>query len=166
MWRLTRIVIVLVIATFGTPAVAQLVDRESVFVRARVIAVEALEDVEAADLAPFRIGYDLTLLETGNPHGRFEVDLLLRSSRSVLPAREVIAAAPDAGAAAGLEALLAGVEFAYHYRTVRVRFAERDDVPPSAEFSSILLNRDPEAPTEGVSLSPEPDSRTTERSGP
>lgn len=156
MWRMTRIVILLAVPFLGMPAIAQLVDRESAFARARVIAAETLEGVEAADLAPFRINYELTLLETGNPHGNFEVDLLLRSSRSVLPAREVIAAAPDAGAAAGLEALLAGVEFAYHYRVIRVRFTERGDATPTAGFSTILLNRDPESPAAGVLSADEP----------
>lgn len=130
-------------------AVAQLVDRGAIFARARDIAVATLPGVESADLAPFRIGYGLTLLASGDPAGSFEVDLLIRSSREVLPAREVIAAAPDAEAAVRLESLLAGVEYAWHYRTVRVRFAEQGDAAPAAEFSTLLLNRDPEA---GVSL--------------
>ena len=46
----------------------------------------------------------------------------MRSSRPVLPAPEVIAAADGAEAAARLESLFAGVGFAYHYRTIRVRF--------------------------------------------
>jgi hypothetical protein len=133
----------------AAPATAQFVDREAVFVRARDIATATLPGIEAADLAPFRIAYGLTLLETGDPAGSFEVDLLIRSSREVLPAREVIAAAPDAEAAARLESLLAGAEYAWHYRTVRVRFAEQGDAAPAAEFSTLLLNRDPEA---GVSL--------------
>lgn len=133
----------------AAPATAQFVDREAVFARARDIAAASLPGLESADLAPFRIGYGLTLLETGDPAGSFEVDLLIRSSREVLPAREVIAAAPDAQAAARLESLLAGVEYAWHYRTVRVRFAEQGDAAPAAEYSTLLLNRDPEA---GVSL--------------
>ena len=133
----------------AAPALAQLVDREAVFARARDIAAATLPGVEGADLAPFQIAYGLTLLETGDPAGSFEVDLLIRSSREVLPALEVIAAAPDAEAAARLESLLAGVEYAWHYRTVRVRFAEQGDAVPAAEFSTLLLNRDPEA---GVSL--------------
>jgi len=138
-------------------AAAQLVDREAVFVRASGIAAATLPGVETADLAPFRIGYDLTLLETGNPAGGFEVDMLLRSSREVLPAQEVIAAAADAESASRLEALLAGVEFAYHYRTVRVRFAEQSDTAPAAEFSTLLLNRDPELPAGAVLSADAPD---------
>ena len=90
------------------------------------------------------------------PGGAFEVDLLVRSSRPVLPAPEVIAAADGAEAAARLESLFAGVGFAYHYRTIRVRFPERGDAAPSAACSSLLLNRDPEPPGEGVSS---PDTR-------
>ena len=135
----------------AAPAVAQLVDREAVFARAREAAA-TLEGVDPADLVPFRIAYHLTLLETGNPGGGFEVDLLLRSTRNVLPAAAVIAAADDGEAAARLESLLTGVEAAYHYRTVRVRFAELDDAPPTAAYSSLLLNRDPEAPAEAVSF--------------
>lgn len=134
-------------------AAAQLIDRDAVFARAREVAVAALVGVASADLAPFRIDYELTLLETGAPAGGFEVDLLLRSSREVIPARDVVSAAPDAAAAARLENLLAGVEFAYHYRTVRVRFAEQGEAPPAAEFSTLLLNRDPEAGPTGVSSS-------------
>jgi hypothetical protein len=132
-------------------AAAQLIDRDAVFARAREVAVAMLPDLEVADLAPFHIAYDLTLLETGNPAGGFEVALLLRSSREVLAANEVIAAAPDAESSARLKTLLAGVEFAYHYRTVRVRFAEQGDTAPSAEFSTLLLNRDPEAGPADVS---------------
>ena len=132
-------------------AAAQLIDRDAVFARAREVAVAMLPDLEVADLAPFQIAYELTLLETGNPAGGFEVALLLRSSREVLAANEVIAAAPDAESAARLRTLLAGVEFAYHYRTVRVRFAEQGDTAPSAEFSTLLLNRDPEAGPADVS---------------
>jgi hypothetical protein len=135
----------------ATPAAAQLIDRDAVFARAREVAVAALVGVESADLAPFRIDYDLTLLETGDPAGGFEVDLLLRSSREVIPARDVVSAAPDAAAAARLEDLLAGAEFAFHYRTVRVRFAEQGDTVPSAELSTLLLNRDPERPAEALS---------------
>ena len=137
---------------FAAPAWAQLVDRAAVFARARDIAMATLPGVDGADLVPFRIAYDLTLLETGDPAGGFEVDLLVRSSREVLAAQEVISAAPDAEAAARLGQLLAGVDQAWHYRTVRVRFAEQGDAAPAAEFSTLLLNRDPEAGAAGVSL--------------
>ena len=150
----------------AAPAVAQLVDREAVFARAREIAAATLEGIEAVDLAPFRIGYSLTLIETGNPAGGFEVDLLLRSSRSVVPARKVIAAAPDAEAASRLGALLAGVELAYHYRTVRVRSAEQGDATPSAEFSTLLLNHDPESPAGAVSFELVNDASPAGRSTP
>jgi hypothetical protein len=129
----------------ASPAMAQFVDREAIFERARNIATVTLPGVLGADLVPFHIAYGLTLLETGDPAGSIEVDLLIRSSREVLPAREVIAAAPDPDAAARLESLLAGVEYAWHYRTVRVRFPEQGDAAPAAEFSTLLLNRDPEA---------------------
>jgi len=148
------------------PAAAQLVDREAVFARAAEIASTTLAGVEAADLALFRIDYELTLLETGNPAGGFEVDLLLRSTRSVLPARDVISAAPDAESAARIESLLAGTEIAYHYRTIRVRFTERGDTPGVAEFSSLLLNRDPEAAVGGVSSSLKQDPHSIGRSTP
>jgi len=144
--------IALCVCLSAAPAVAQLVDREAVFARAREAAAATLEGVDPADLLPFRIAYHLTLLETGNPGGGFEVDLLLRSSRSVSPSAEVIAAADGPEAAARLESLLAGVEVAYRYRTIRVRFAELDDAPPTAAYSSLLLNRDPEAPAEAVSF--------------
>jgi len=150
----------------AAPAMAQFVDREAVFARAREIATAALPGVEDADLAPFRIVYGLTLLETGDPAGSFEVDLLIRSSREVLAAREVISAANDAEAAARLESLLAGVEYAWHYRTVRVRFAEQGDAAPSAEFSTLLLNRDPEAGAAGVSSAETPESQPNERRTP
>lgn len=155
-------------ATFlcAAPAAAQLVDRKAVFTRAREIAAATLPDVAAADLALFHIAYDLTLLETGNPEGTFEVALLLRSSREMLAAREIIAAEPDAESAARLELLLAGAEFAYHYRTIRVRFPEQGDGPPFAEFSTLLLNRDPDAGPAGVSSPPAPESQLIERSTP
>ena len=143
--------IVLGILLCAAPAMAQLVNREAVFARARDVATAKLPGVEGADLAAFQIAYGLTLLETGDPDGSFAVDLLIRSSREVLPAKEVISAAPDAQAAARLESLLAGVEQAWHYRTVRVHFAEQGDAAPSAEFSTLLLNRDPEAVAAGVS---------------
>lgn len=130
---------------------AQLVDREAIFARARAVAAATLDGVNVGDLAPFRIAYSLTLLGTGNPHGGFEVDLLLGSSRSTLPAREVIAAAPDADTQARLEDLLANVELAYYYRSVRVRFAEQDGPPAAAEYSTVLLNGDPEVPGGGLS---------------
>jgi hypothetical protein len=136
---------------------AELIDREAVFARAREIATATLPGVESIDLAPFHIGYGVTLLETGDRAGSFEVDLLIRSSREVLPAREVISAAPDAEAAARLESLLAGVDYAWHYRTVRVRFAEQGDSAPTAEFSTLLLNRDPEAVAAGVSSTETPE---------
>ena len=141
--RLAGIVLGALLCT--APAAAQFLDREAVFARARDVAVATLPGVVGADLAPFHIAYGLTLLETGDPAGSIEVDLLIRSSREVLPAREVIAAAPDPDASARLESLLAGVEYAYHYRTVRVRFPEQGDAAPAAEFSTLLLNRDPEA---------------------
>ncbi len=150
----------------AAPAAAQLMDREAVFARASEIAAATLPGVETADLVPFRIGYDLTLLATGNPAGGFEVDLLLRSSREVLPAQEIIAAARDAEAASRLKVLLADVEFAYHYRTVRVRFAEQGDAAPSAEFSTLLLNRDPESPAKALSSADAPDPLPIERSSP
>ena len=148
------------------PAAAQLVDREEIFARAAGIASTNLTGVEIADLSLFRIGYELTLLETGHPGGVFEVDLLLRSSRSVLPAPEVIAGADGAEAAARLESLLTGVGFAYHYRTVRVRFPERGDTAHSATYSSLLLNRDPEPLGEGVSSPDTPDQPPPGRSTP
>jgi len=132
-------------------AAAQLIDRDAIFARAREVAVATLPNVEVTDLAPFQIAYDLTLLETGSPAGGFEVALLLRSSREVVPVLDIISAAPDAEAASRLESLLAGVEFAYHYRTVRVRFAEQGEAAPAAEFSTLLLNRDPERPAEALS---------------
>jgi hypothetical protein len=141
----------------AAPAMAQLVDRQAVFARAREIATATLPGVESVDLAPFHIGYGVTLLDTGDPNGSFEVDLLIRSSREVLPAKEVISAAPDSEAAARLESLLAGVDYAWHYRTVRVRFAEQGDSAPTAEFSTLLLNRDPEAAAAGVSSTETPE---------
>jgi hypothetical protein len=143
---------------FAAPAAAQFIDRDAVFTRAREIAAASLPGVESVDLVPFQIAYDLTLLETGNPAGGFEVALLFASSREVLAAREIIAAAPDAESAARLETLLAGAEFAYHYRIIRVRFPEQGDTPPAAEFSTLLLNRDPDTGPVGVSspLAPEP----------
>ena len=150
----------------ATPAAAQLIDRDAVFARAREVAAATLPGIESADLAPFRISYDLTLLETGDPAGRFEVDLLLRSSREVVPALEIISAAPDAEAASRLENLLAGVEFAYHYRTVRVRFAEQGEAAPTAEFSTLLLNRDPEPPAEALSSDDATDPLLIDRRNP
>ena len=158
--------IVLGVVLFAVPAAAQFIDRDAVFARAREIAAAALPGVESADLAPFQIAYDLTWLETGNPAGGFEVALLLRSSREVLAAQEVIAAAPDADAAAKLETLLAGAEFAYHYRTIRVRFVEQGDAPAAAEYSTLLLNRDPDAGSAGVSLPLAPGPQSIERSTP
>lgn len=158
--------IVLGVVFLAAPAAAQLVDRDAVFDRARDVATQALPDIEAADLASFRIAYDLTLLDTGNPGGGFEVTLLIRSSREVLAARDVIAAAPDAESVARLEAVLAGAEYAWHYRTIRVRLPEQGATPPTAEFSTLLLNRDPEAGAAGVSSQPEQESQTIERSTP
>ena len=151
---------------FATPAAAQMIDREAIFARACEVAVVSLPGVEGADLAPFQIVYGLTLLETGNPAGGFEVTLLLKSSREVLDTREVIAAAPDAESAARLETLLAGASFAWHYRTVRVRFPEQGDAPATGEFSTLLLNRDPEVTAAGVSLPPAPEAPSNERSTP
>lgn len=127
-----------------------LVDQEAIFARAREIAV-ATGGVEAADLFPFRIAYAATRLETGNPAGEFEVDLLIRSSRSVVPAAEVIAAAGEPDAVARLTALLDGSESAWHYRTIRVRFVAAGDAPAGLEFSTLLLNRDPEPAAAAVS---------------
>jgi len=123
-----------------------LVDREAVFARARALAVATHPELAAEDLAGFRIAYVLTLLETGNPEGGFEVDLLLRSTRQELPAAEVIAAAGDAAAAQELRSLLQESAQAWHYRTVRVRFAETGAATAGTEFSTLLLNRDPERP--------------------
>lgn len=72
---------------FAAPAAAQFIDRDAVFTRAREVAAASLPGVESADLVPFQIAYDLTLLETGNPAGGFGVALLLTSSREVLAAR-------------------------------------------------------------------------------
>ncbi len=150
----------------AAPAAAQLIDRDAVFARAREVAAATLPGIESADLAPFRISYDLTLLETGDPAGGFEVDLLLRSSREVVPALEIISAAPDADAASRFENLLAGVEFAYHYRTVRVRFTEQGETALSAEFSTLLLNRDPEPPAEALSSDSATDPLPIDRRNP
>ncbi len=126
-------------------AASELADPEAIFARARAIAAQELPGVAAADLAGFRIAYALTRLETGDPDGSFEVDLLLRSSRSVLAADEVIAATSDTAAAARLRQLLAGTERAWYYRTVRVRFSAGVDAAAEAGYSTVLLNRDPEA---------------------
>lgn len=158
--------ILLGVVLLAAPAAAQLIDRDAVFERAREVAATSLPGVEIADLAPFQIAYDLTLLETGNPAGVFEVTLLLKSSREVLDAREVVAAAPDAESAARLETLLSGAGFAWHYRTIRVHFPERGDAPATAEFSTLLLNRDPEAGTAGVSSPSGPQAPSSERSTP
>jgi hypothetical protein len=141
----------------AAPAMAQFIDRDAVVARAREVATATLPGVASADLALFQIAYDLTLLETGNPAGRFEVVLLLRSSREVIPARDITSAAPDAEAAARLGLLLAGVDYGYHYRTVQVRFAERGGGAASAEFSTLLLNRDPETALSVVSSAQETD---------
>ncbi len=133
------------------PAAAQLVDRDAVFERAVAVAAVALPDLEPADLALFHIGYDLTLLESGNPAGAFEVVLLLKSSREVLAAQDVIAAAADTEAAARLGELLAATDFAWHYRTIHVHFPETADEAISAEYSTLLLNRDPDAAPSVVS---------------
>jgi hypothetical protein len=158
--------IVLGVVIIAAPAAAQLIDRDAVFARAREVAAHALPGIEGAELAPFRIAYDLTLLETGNPAGGFEVTLLLRSSREMLAASQVVAAAADAESAARLETLLAGAEFAWHYRTILVRFPEQGDTPPTAEFSTLLLNSDPDAGSVGVSSPLEQESQTIERSTP
>lgn len=152
----------------AAPRAAELIDQEAVFARAREIAAAA-GGVEATDLLPFRIAYAATRLETGNAGGDFEVDLLVRSSRSVVPSAEVIAAAGEPEAAARLEALLAGSESAWHYRTVRVRFTTADDAPPGLEYSTLLLNRDPEPAAPAVSSDagdaspPEPGERNDRR---
>ncbi len=132
------------LAGLALSAPAGLVDRDAVFARAREIAVATLPGVTAADLDGFRIAYVLALLETGNPEGGFEVDLLVRSSRSVVAAPDVISVVDDTQDRLRLESLLQDAEQAWHYRTVRVRFAETGDAAPAAEFSSLLLNRDPE----------------------
>ncbi len=158
--------IALGIVLFAAPAAAQFIDRDAVFARAREIATEALPGVESSDLMPFHVGYELTLLETGNPSGGFDVVLLLRSSREALAASDVIAAAPDAEAAARLGKLLAGAEFAYHYRTIHVRFPERGDEPGAAGYSTLLLNRDPDAEPPVVSSPLTIEPRQTRRNTP
>lgn len=148
-----RLVVLLggwLLAGLALSAPAGMVDRDAVFARAREIAAAMLPDVAAGDLAGFRIAYVLTLLPTGNPEGGFEVDLLLRSSRSVMPAEDVITVAEDTENMLRLESLLRGAAQAWHYRTVRVRFAETGAAAPTAEFSSLLLNRDPELPPEAA----------------
>ena len=132
------------LAGLALSAPVGLVDRDAVFARAREIAVATLPGVTAADLDGFRITYVLALLETGNPEGGFEVDLLVRSSRSVVAAPDVISVVDDTQDRLRLESLLQDAEQAWHYRTVRVRFAETGTAAPAAEFSSLLLNRDPE----------------------
>lgn len=124
-------------------AAGDLLDQESVFARARELAV-AEAGVADADLLPFRISYEATRLETGDPAGSFEVDLLLRSSRSVVPAADVIAAAADPAAAARLKALLRGSKSAWHYQTVRVRFRSAGDTQADVQLTTTLLNEDPE----------------------
>ena len=124
-------------------AAAELLDQESVFARARELAI-AEAGVADADLLPFRISYEATRLETGDPAGTFEVDLLLRSSRSVVPAADVIAAAPDPAAASRLKALLRGSKSAWHYQTVRVRFRPTGNPQPDVQLTTTLLNDDPE----------------------
>ena len=124
-------------------AAADLLDQESVFARARELAVTEA-GVDAADLLPFRISYEATRLDTGDPRGTFEVDLLVRSSRSVLRAREVIEAAGETEAAARLKGLLRGSDSAWHYQTVRVRFRASGRPEPDVQITTTLLNRDPE----------------------
>ena len=124
-------------------AATELLDQESVFARARELAVREA-GVADADLLPFRISYEATRLGTGDPDGTFEVDLLLRSSRSVVPAADVIAAAPDAVAASRLKALLRGSKTAWHYQTVRVRFRRAGDPQADVQMTTTLLNEDPE----------------------
>lgn len=124
-------------------AATDLLDQESVFARARELAV-ARAGVEAADLLPFRISYEATRLETGDPAGTFEVDLLLRSSRNVVPSADVIEAAGHTERAAELKALLRGSKSAWHYRMVRVRFRAGDRPAPDVELTTTLLNSDPE----------------------
>lgn len=124
-------------------AAADLLDQEAVFARARELAVTEA-GVEAADLLPFRIAYEASRLDTGDPAGTFDVDLLIRSSRSVLPADEVISAAEDPAAAARLKALLRGSKNAFHYRTVHVRFRAAGKPRPDVQLTTTLLNSDPE----------------------
>lgn len=135
----------LVAVSAGALADAPLVDRDAVFARARAIAAAQLPETAGERLLPFAIEYRLTLLETGRPEGAFEVDLLIAGSRSVIPAAELIAAAPEAAEKARLEQLLAGVTSGYFYRTVKARFPETGENAPAAVLSTILLNRDPEA---------------------
>ena len=123
-------------------AAADLLDQEAVFARARELAV-AEASVADADLLPFRIAYEATRLGTGDPAGTFEVDLLLRSTRSVVPAADVIAAA-DPEAVARLKALLRGSKSAWHYQTVRVRFRSAGDPQADVQLTTTLLNEDPE----------------------
>ncbi|MFZ2508017.1 MAG: hypothetical protein WAW79_06075 [Steroidobacteraceae bacterium] len=158
--------ILFAIALQAAAADAELVNRDAIFTRAQDVAAVALPDAERGDLALFYIAYDLTLLETGNPVGSFEVVLLLKSSREVLKAREVIAAAPDAEAAARLAELLDGAELAYHYRTIRVNFPELENEPASASYSALLLNRDPDSGSLVAPLSLTTDSRQAVRSTP
>lgn len=124
-------------------AAADLLDQEAVFARAREFAV-AEAGVDAADLLPFRISYEASRLDTGDPAGTFDVDLLIRSSRNVVRSDEVIAAAEDPAAAARLKALLRGSKTAWHYRTVHVRFRASGRAAPAVELTSTLLNSDPE----------------------
>ena len=124
-------------------AAADLLDQEAVFARARELAVTEA-GVPDSDLLPFRITYEASRLDTGDPVGTFDVDLLLRSSRSVLPAAEVIGAAEDADAAARLKALLRGSKHAFHYRTVHVRFRAGGKPDPDVQLTTTLLNSDPE----------------------
>ncbi len=127
-------------------AEAPLVDRQAVFARAQAIAVARLPELAAERLLPFAIDYRLTLLETGRPEGAFEVDLLVASTRAMIAAPDLAAAAADAEEAARFEKLLAGADTAYFYEIVKLRFAETGARPDEASRSTILLNRDPESP--------------------
>lgn len=139
-------IVLLALALPAAQADAVLVDRQAVFARAQAIAAARLPELAAEQLLPFAIDYRLTLLETGRPEGAFEVDLLIASSRAVIAAPDLIAAAADAAEAARFEKLLAGAATAFFYEIVKLRFAETAGYPEEASRSTILLNRDPEAP--------------------
>lgn len=130
-----------------------LLDRDAVFARAQLLAAALLPETAAERLVPFSIDYRLTLLPTGRPDGAFEVNLLIASTRSVVPRADLLAAA-EAAERARLEGLLADAPQGYFYRTVKLRFAERGEHAPEAEFDTILLNRDPESPPATAPESP------------
>ena len=113
-----RAVLLTAVLLIAAPlAAADLLDQEAVFARARELAV-----AEA---------------------GVADADLLLRSTRSVVPAADVIAAA-EPEAVARLKALLRGSKSAWHYQTVRVRFRSAGDPQADVQLTTTLLNEDPE----------------------